>query len=63
MKMLCKLVIVSGLVMTAAFPAMAQQGQQQTPMMGQERWAKWHDGPRRYDGPGRQWGHDGAGRA
>jgi len=26
---------MSALVMTAAFPAMAQQGQQQTPMMGQ----------------------------
>jgi len=35
MKMLCKLVIMSALVMTAAFSAMAQQGQQQTPMMGQ----------------------------
>ena len=32
MKMLCKLVIMSSLVMTAAFPAM---GQQQAPMMGQ----------------------------
>ena len=32
MKMLCKLVIMSALMMT---PAMAQQGQQQTPMMGQ----------------------------
>jgi hypothetical protein len=35
MKMLCKLVIMSALVMTAAFPAMAQRDQQQTPMMGQ----------------------------
>ena len=35
MKMLCKLVIMSALVMTAAFPAMAQQDQQQAPMMGQ----------------------------
>jgi hypothetical protein len=35
MKMLCKLVVMCGLVMTAAFPAMAQQGQQQMPMMGQ----------------------------
>lgn len=35
MKMLCKLVIMSGLVMTATFPAMAQQDQQQAPMMGQ----------------------------
>jgi hypothetical protein len=35
MKMLCKLVIISALVMTAAFPAMAQQDQQQAPMMGQ----------------------------
>jgi hypothetical protein len=35
MKMLCKLVVMSGLVMTAAFPAMAQQDQQQAPMMGQ----------------------------
>ena len=40
MKMLCKLVLMSGLVLTAAFPAMAQQGQQQMPMMGKERWAK-----------------------
>ena len=36
MKMLCKLVIMSALVMTAAFPAMAQQDKQQVPMMGQE---------------------------
>ena len=35
MKMLCKLGIISALVMTAAFPAMAQQDQQQAPMMGQ----------------------------
>ena len=35
MKMLCKLMIMSALVMTAAFPAMAQQDQQQAPMMGQ----------------------------
>jgi hypothetical protein len=35
MKMLCKLVIISALVMAAAFPAMAQQDQQQAPMMGQ----------------------------
>ena len=35
MKMLCKFVIMSTLVMTATFPAMAQQGQQQMPMMGQ----------------------------
>jgi LTXXQ motif family protein len=35
MKMLCKLVIMSALVMTAAFPAMAQEDQQQAPMMGQ----------------------------
>ena len=35
MKMLCKLVIMSALVMTAAFPARAQQDQQQAPMMGQ----------------------------
>ena len=35
MKMLCKSVIMSALVMTAAFPAMAQQDQQQPPMMGQ----------------------------
>jgi LTXXQ motif family protein len=35
MKMLCKLVIMSALAMTAAFPAMAQQDQQQAPMMGQ----------------------------
>ena len=30
MKMLCKLVIMSALVMTGAFPAMAQEDQQQT---------------------------------
>ena len=36
MKILCELVVMSGLVLTAAFPAMAQQGQQQMPMMGQE---------------------------
>jgi hypothetical protein len=35
MKMLCKLVIMSALVMTAALPAMAQQDQQQAPMVGQ----------------------------
>jgi hypothetical protein len=35
MKMLCKLVIMSALVVTATFPAMALQDQQQTPMMGQ----------------------------
>ena len=35
MKMLCKFVIMSTLVMTITFPAMAQQGQQQMPMMGQ----------------------------
>jgi hypothetical protein len=35
MKMLCKFGIISALVMTAAFPAMAQQDQQQAPMMGQ----------------------------
>ena len=35
MKMLCKFVIMSTLVMTVTFPAMAQQGQQQMPMMGQ----------------------------
>jgi len=35
MKMLCKLVITSALVMTAALPVMAQQDQQQAPMMGQ----------------------------
>ena len=35
MKMLCKLVIMSALVMTAAFAAMAQQDQQRAPMMGQ----------------------------
>jgi hypothetical protein len=35
MKMLCKLVVMSGLVMTPAFAAMAQQEQQQAPMMGQ----------------------------
>lgn len=35
MRMLCKLVVVSGVAMVAAvFPAMAQQGQQQMPMMG-----------------------------
>ena len=35
MKMLCKLVLISGVAMaTAAFPAMAQQGQQQMPMGG-----------------------------
>ena len=34
MRMLCKLVIMGGLVMAAAFPTMAQQGQLQTPMMG-----------------------------
>jgi len=33
-KMLRKLVIVSGLLMAATFPAAAQQDQQQTPMMG-----------------------------
>ena len=33
MRTLCKLVLVSGVAMaTAAFPAMAQQGQQQMPM-------------------------------
>ena len=33
MKMLCKLVFMSGVAMAAAtFPAMAQQGQQQMPM-------------------------------
>ena len=33
MKMLCKLVIMSGVaIAAAAFPAMAQQGQQQMPM-------------------------------
>ena len=37
MKMLCKLVIMGALVMTLAFPAMAQQDQQQAPMMGQGR--------------------------
>ena len=37
MKMLCKLVIISALVMTAAFPAMAQQDQQQAPMMGKAK--------------------------
>ena len=35
MKMLCKLVIMSALAMTAALPVMAQQDQQQAPMMGQ----------------------------
>ena len=35
MKMLCKFVIMSTLVMTAAFPGMAQQGQEQMSMMGQ----------------------------
>jgi hypothetical protein len=35
MKIFCKLVITSALVMTAAFPAMAQQDQQQAPTMGQ----------------------------
>ena len=35
MKMLCKLVLMSGVAMAAAtFPAMAQQGQQQMPMGG-----------------------------
>ena len=35
MKTLCKLMLMSGLAMaTAAFPAMAQQGQQQMPMGG-----------------------------
>ena len=35
MKMLCKLILMSGVAMaTAAFPAMAQQGQQQMPMGG-----------------------------
>jgi hypothetical protein len=36
MKILCELVVMSGLVLTAALPAMAQQGQQQMPMMNQE---------------------------
>jgi hypothetical protein len=35
MKMFCRLVVMSGLVLTAALPAMAQQSQQQTPMMGE----------------------------
>ena len=35
MKKLCELVVMSGLVLTAALPAMAQQGQQQMLMMGQ----------------------------
>ena len=35
MKMLCKLIIMSALVMMAALPVMAQQDQQQAPMMGQ----------------------------
>jgi hypothetical protein len=36
MKMLCKLVLMSGVAMAAAvLPAMAQQGQQKMPMMGQ----------------------------
>jgi hypothetical protein len=35
MKMLCRLVVMSGLVLTTALPAMAQQSQQQMPMMGQ----------------------------
>jgi hypothetical protein len=35
MKTLCRLVVMSGLVLTAALPAMAQQSQQQMPMMGQ----------------------------
>ena len=35
MNMLCKLMIMSALVMTAALPVMAQQDQQQAPMMGQ----------------------------
>jgi hypothetical protein len=36
-KLLYNLVIVGGLVMTATFPAAAQQDQQQTPMMDQGR--------------------------
>jgi hypothetical protein len=35
MTMLCKLMIISALVMTPAFPAMSQQNQPQAPMMGQ----------------------------
>ena len=35
MKMLCKLVVMSGLLTASAVPAMAQQGQMQMPMMGQ----------------------------
>ena len=59
MKMLCKLVIMSALVMTAAFPAMAQQDQQQAPMMGQG--ARRNDGPRprRNDGPSGTMGQGG----
>ena len=34
MKMFRKLVLVSGLTLAVAFPAMAQQGQPQAPMMG-----------------------------
>jgi hypothetical protein len=34
MKMLCKLVIIGGLAITAALPALGQQDQQQAPMMG-----------------------------
>ena len=44
MKMLCKLVIMSGLVMTATFPAVAQQDQQQAPMMGQGQGGKMGQG-------------------
>jgi Spy/CpxP family protein refolding chaperone len=35
MRLFQKLLVIGGLAMAAAFPAMAQQGQQQAPMMGQ----------------------------
>jgi hypothetical protein len=53
MKLLCKLVLVSGVAMAAAvFPAMAQQGQQQTPMTGPGPGGMMGQGPGGMMGPG-----------